>query len=148
LERQSQAVNILSIPFINLLITDVMTRWLFFRRIVADGNFSGDSMRMKNPEDDVPLTNGQGFTVQMDDYKEHLKLAKEIPQVCKQELVHGFLFMSIQKIKCHNHRAVTASNLNRKNLAATGIGACACARHGCFVPHSVVDFQKGERYAI
>ncbi|KAI6036179.1 hypothetical protein BKA83DRAFT_4120066 [Pisolithus microcarpus] len=26
------------------------------------------------------------------------------------------------------------------------IGATACARHGCFVPHSVVDFQKGERY--
>ncbi|KAI6014687.1 hypothetical protein EDC04DRAFT_2870627 [Pisolithus marmoratus] len=27
-----------------------------------------------------------------------------------------------------------------------GIGATACAQHGCFVPHSVVDFQKGERY--
>ncbi|KAI5998479.1 hypothetical protein EDC04DRAFT_2872174 [Pisolithus marmoratus] len=26
-----------------------------------------------------------------------------------------------------------------------GIGATACAWHGCFVPHSVVDFQKGER---
>jgi hypothetical protein len=32
-------------------------------------------------------------------------------------------------------------------LQATGVGACACARHGCFVPHSVVDFQKGERLA-
>ncbi|KAI5987586.1 hypothetical protein EDC04DRAFT_2518722, partial [Pisolithus marmoratus] len=29
---------------------------------------------------------------------------------------------------------------------STGIGATACAQHGCFVPHSVVDFQKGERY--
>jgi hypothetical protein len=78
-----------------LLITDVITRWLFFRRIVADGNFSGDSMRMKNPEDDVPLTNGQGFTVQMDDYKAHLKLAKEIPQVSEQELmVHGVVSYS------------------------------------------------------
>jgi len=28
---------------------------------------------------------------------------------------------------------------------ATGIGACACARHGCFLPNSVVDFQKGEK---
>ncbi|KAI6039496.1 hypothetical protein EDC04DRAFT_2568368, partial [Pisolithus marmoratus] len=28
----------------------------------------------------------------------------------------------------------------------TGIGATACAWHGCFVPHSMVDFQKGERY--
>lgn len=42
---------------------------------------------------------------------------------------------------------MNAANLSRKNRDATGIGACACARHGCFVPHSVVDFQKGERYA-
>ncbi|KAG2341717.1 hypothetical protein BDR05DRAFT_949541 [Suillus weaverae] len=24
-------------------------------------------------------------------------------------------------------------------------GGCACARHSCFVPHSMVDFQKGKR---
>ena len=41
---------------------------------------------------------------------------------------------------------MNAANLDRKNRDATGIGACACARHGCFVPHTVVDFQKGERY--
>ncbi|KAL4075158.1 hypothetical protein V8B97DRAFT_2022191 [Scleroderma yunnanense] len=33
-----------------------------------------------------------------------------------------------------------------RNLWFTGIGACACAQHGCFVPYSVVDFQKGEQY--
>ncbi|KAG1776256.1 hypothetical protein EV702DRAFT_1180067 [Suillus placidus] len=32
-------------------------------------------------------------------------------------------------------------------LESTGIGGVACARHGCFVPHSMVDFQKGERQA-
>ena len=26
-----------------------------------------------------------------------------------------------------------------------GIGAVSYARHGCFVPTAVVDFQKGER---
>jgi len=39
-----------------------------------------------------------------------------------------------------------AANHMKKNLDATGIGASACGRHGCFVPHSVVDFQKGERH--
>ncbi|KAF8833313.1 hypothetical protein BDN67DRAFT_863733, partial [Paxillus ammoniavirescens] len=29
-------------------------------------------------------------------------------------------------------------------LEATGIRGCACAHHGCFMPHAVVDFQKGE----
>src|SRR5882724_6001516 len=46
---------------------------------------------------------------------------------------------------CHNHKAVNAVNTHQNNLESTGIGACACARHWCFVPHSVVDFQKGER---
>ena len=36
--------------------------------------------------------------------------------------------------------------MNRSNLRATGIGATACARHGCFVLHCVVDFNKGEQY--
>ncbi|KAG1857639.1 hypothetical protein C8R48DRAFT_607105, partial [Suillus tomentosus] len=51
----------------------------------------------------------------------------------------------LQKSSCSNHRAVNAANTNRSNLRATGVGATACARHGCFVPHAVVDFQKGER---
>ena len=51
-----------------------------------------------------------------------------------------------QKSVCHNYRAMNAANLDRKNRDTTGIGACACVRHGCFVPHTVVDFQKGERY--
>ncbi|KAG2057846.1 hypothetical protein BDR06DRAFT_877718, partial [Suillus hirtellus] len=46
---------------------------------------------------------------------------------------------------CSNHCAVNAANVQRSNLRATSVGATACARHGCFVPHSVVDFQKGEQ---
>ena len=47
---------------------------------------------------------------------------------------------------CSNHRAVNQANAQRNQLAATGIGGCACARHGCFIPHSMVNFQKGEQY--
>ncbi|KAG1728761.1 uncharacterized protein EDB91DRAFT_1086001 [Suillus paluster] len=42
------------------------------------------------------------------------------------------------------YMAVNEANIQRSNLRATGVGAPACARHGCFVPHAVVDFQKGE----
>ncbi|KAG1721470.1 uncharacterized protein EDB91DRAFT_1240306 [Suillus paluster] len=41
----------------------------------------------------------------------------------------------------------TANVLCHK-LEVTGIGGCACARHGCFIPHSMVDFQKGKRFAV
>lgn len=37
------------------------------------------------------------------------------------------------------------ANADRHKLEVTGIGATACGRHGCFVPGSVVDFQKGEQ---
>lgn len=54
-----------------------------------------------------------------------------------------------QASKCNDHRAVNKVNHNYgKNLDVTGIGACACGRHGCFFPHCVVDFQKGERWGI
>jgi len=62
--------------------------------------------------------------------------------------LHKFLgapLILCQRSRCNNHKAVNQANANRRNLEATGIGATACARHGCFCPHSVVDFQKGER---
>ncbi|KAG2351459.1 hypothetical protein BDR07DRAFT_1242221, partial [Suillus spraguei] len=46
---------------------------------------------------------------------------------------------------CNNHRAVNQANASWHRLEAIGIGGCACARHGCFVPHAMVNFQKGER---
>lgn len=46
----------------------------------------------------------------------------------------------------HNHQAVNGKNAKHNHLDSTRIGACACARHGCFIPHSVVDFQKGEQH--
>ena len=48
---------------------------------------------------------------------------------------------------CSNHQAVNQANAQRNQLTVTGISGCACAQHGCFVPHSMVDFQKGEQYA-
>lgn len=51
----------------------------------------------------------------------------------------------LQKSTCSDHKAVNRVNATQGHLQATGIGAVACARHGCFFPQSVVDFQKGER---
>jgi hypothetical protein len=56
-----------------------------------------------------------------------------------------YLCLTKQKSTCNAHQAVNQANANRHNLESTGIGATACACHSCFVPHSVVDFQKGER---
>ena len=46
-----------------------------------DGNFQAEHMRMKNPENDVPLSDGTGFMVSKEPYKSHLKSAVERRQV-------------------------------------------------------------------
>ncbi|KAG1830726.1 hypothetical protein DFJ58DRAFT_671542 [Suillus subalutaceus] len=108
--------------------------WLVMQRYVVDGNFTAQHMNMKQPHLDFTLSDGLGYMVTEADYKAHLSSAQESKEVC-----------SISS-SCSNHRAVNAANTNQSNLRATGVAATACAHHGCFVPHTVVDFQKGERH--
>ncbi|KAI6101379.1 hypothetical protein EV401DRAFT_2061384 [Pisolithus croceorrhizus] len=53
---------------------------------------------------------------------------------------HGFM-----KSTCNNHKVISQASASHGKLNSTGVGATACVWHGCFYPHSVVDFQKGER---
>lgn len=46
-----------------------------------DGNFSADHIKMRNPGDDVNLSDGTAFMVADKDYKAHLGIAKEIKEV-------------------------------------------------------------------
>ncbi|KAG1803238.1 uncharacterized protein BJ212DRAFT_1245414, partial [Suillus subaureus] len=100
-------------------------KWLVICRYVVDGNFTAQHMHMKMKilEDNVSLADGKGYMVTEGPYQAHIHDSKST---------------------CSNHWAVNATNIQRSNLRATGVGATACARHGCFVPHTVVDFQKGE----
>jgi hypothetical protein len=45
------------------------------------GNFQAEHMKMKNPENDVPLSKGTGFMVSRIPYKLHLQSASERQQV-------------------------------------------------------------------
>jgi hypothetical protein len=46
-----------------------------------DGNYKADHMKMKCPEDDVWLIDGQGYFVNRADYQEHINTALVIKQV-------------------------------------------------------------------
>ena len=52
--------------------------WLPTAHIVVDGNFKAHHMKMRTPEADVELTNGEGFMVNEENYAQHLATAKEI----------------------------------------------------------------------
>ena len=53
-----------------------------------DGNFQAEHMKMRNPENDVPLSEGTGFMVSRFPYELHLKSAVECWQV---RYISGFL---------------------------------------------------------
>lgn len=55
---------------------------MYRRTIAVNGNMSAQHMKMRRPELDVSLTNGQGYVVEDSTYWQHLEEAVEIRQVC------------------------------------------------------------------
>jgi hypothetical protein len=51
------------------------------RGFIMDRNFQAEHMKMRNPENDVPLSEGTGFMVSQILYESHLKSAAERWQV-------------------------------------------------------------------
>ncbi|KIK73913.1 hypothetical protein PAXRUDRAFT_177160, partial [Paxillus rubicundulus Ve08.2h10] len=107
-----------------------LSHWKYTRTVVMDGNFKAEHMHDRWPDDQVCLMDGQGYMVGRERYQHYLK-ATNYP-----------------RSKCNNHRAVNQANANQHKLEVTGIGGCACACHGCFIPHAMVDFQKGEQFVL
>ncbi|KIO04339.1 hypothetical protein M404DRAFT_111891, partial [Pisolithus tinctorius Marx 270] len=117
-------------PGINILedATDY-SHWTLARSLVMDGNFKAEHMHPKDAGSEAWLMDGKGYMVASQPYKEYLSGTKNVVEISD----------------CSNHRAVNQANANRQQLASTGIGGCACAQHGCFVLHAMVNFQKGEQ---
>ncbi|KAL4065898.1 hypothetical protein J3A83DRAFT_4099337 [Scleroderma citrinum] len=111
---------------VNILKEDIdLLQCKFTRTLVMDGSFKAKHMQLKDPSNEVWLMNGKGFM-------EYLKGTMNVVEVSTQ-------------LDCSNHCAVNHANANRHQLVLTSIGCCSCARHGCFVPHAMVDFQKKEQ---
>jgi hypothetical protein len=51
------------------------------RGFMMDGNFQAEHMKMRNPENDVSLSEGTGFMVSRIPYELHLQSASERRQV-------------------------------------------------------------------
>ena len=54
-----------------------LPNWVTRRTITVDGNFHADHIKMKRPDLDVALTNGDGYMVEDSQYKKYLSVAKE-----------------------------------------------------------------------
>ena len=51
--------------------------WVTRRTITVDGNFHADHIKMRRPDLDIALTNGQGYMVEEVRYREYLRAAEE-----------------------------------------------------------------------
>ncbi|KAI6024533.1 hypothetical protein EDC04DRAFT_2869369 [Pisolithus marmoratus] len=116
-------------PGINVSPAADLDHWKYTRTLVMDGNFKAEHMHERHPDDQVWLMDGRSFMVANPRYQEYLKATPHI----------------MEKSTCNNHKAISQASMSWGKLNSTGVGAMACAQHGCFYLHSVVDFQKGER---
>lgn len=83
-------------------------RELYIRSFVADGNFKADHLTQNNADDDVALTDGEGFMTAAGPYQAHLKEAAKLAPRYKQvsvyamQLVHFSVSRSVYSSMCHS----------------------------------------------
>ncbi|KAJ3531308.1 hypothetical protein NMY22_g8207 [Coprinellus aureogranulatus] len=125
-----QSVMQSSIPVdLNLRPSIHQFRWLYRRYLAGDGNFVLDHLADKGRDPGMSLTRGASYFAEPVRYEKHVKSTRELHE----------------PPTCNKLRAVSEKNVYKKGYDATGVVAIACARHGFFVPGSMVDLQKGER---
>ena len=56
-------------------------RWKYSRILNMDGNFKAEHMRMRHPENDIPIADGTGFVVGTQKYKTYLAATQEEKRV-------------------------------------------------------------------
>ena len=69
-----------------------LPNWVTRRTITVDGNFHADHIKMRRPDLDIALTNGQGFMVEDKQYMEYLSVAKE-PRLVSRSM-YWILFLN------------------------------------------------------
>ena len=127
---------------------DDPNRWVYRRMITSDGNFKADHVRQKSAADDVWLSDGLGMTTRNSEYKTFLESAwnRAMVRFNSSHFFLSWLILFTQKAPCEiNFKAIENALLLSKACDISGIVACACARHGCFTPNSIVDLYRGEQ---
>ena len=124
--------------------------------LVADGNFKADHVRQQS-DGDVWLVDGAGMSPNRQEYFTFLASAIErfTVRIFQTSMPMPMpMLMPIptdikcfqQKAPCENtFRAIQNALLASKACDLTGVVGIACARHGCFVPNTLVDLFKGEQ---
>ncbi|KAA1476902.1 hypothetical protein DENSPDRAFT_785705, partial [Dentipellis sp. KUC8613] len=101
-------------------------RWIYYRFFNGDGNMKLTMGPMKKPENDVALSDGQGYMSNEEVYRKHVADA-----MTRYDPKTGDVTADQNK-------------KGRRNAHFTGVGAVSCS-HGFFFPASVVNFLVSEQ---
>ncbi|KAG6834489.1 hypothetical protein H0H93_009346 [Arthromyces matolae] len=101
----------------------------------VDGNFRLQRKNKNTDPDDVALNNGNGYFVPSEPYKKYQEVVRKSgPE---------------EAATCSHLRASRMQNIAKfKNAAVSGVVAFQCARHGFYLPQSIVDLIKGEAFCF
>ena len=97
---------IFSSVVINVLITH-LNRWKFQRTLLADGNFKQEHLKMKNPSDDVPLSDGHGYMVTKQDFQLYLKNTPAPPPSVRLSSLSALTIINNPHGPCRNPPAMS-----------------------------------------
>ncbi|KAF8687043.1 hypothetical protein AX14_003749, partial [Amanita brunnescens Koide BX004] len=97
----------------------------------TDGNFRLQRKNKRGNPDNVALNRGNVYFVETEKFKEYLQYVKPLED----------------SGTCAHLQAVHMQNIVKfKNAVVTGVVGVQCARHGFYMPQSMVDLTKGEAY--
>ncbi|KAF8589210.1 hypothetical protein K439DRAFT_1333200 [Ramaria rubella] len=98
----------------------------------SDGKFKAQKKKKNDDSNNISLGNGNTYFTEDQTYQKYLNESGE----------------SQEKSMCAHLKAVNMQNKTKfKNVEVTGVVMMVCAHHGLILPRSVVNLQKGERYA-
>jgi len=114
-----------------------LPNWVTRRTIAVDGNFHADHIKMRRPDLDVMLTNGRGYMVEEERYKEYLNVAKEPRLVSKWKYLSFYYVLTyvnrgrpvgITELSTLPTRIIVATSMRLAWLPAVALGMDALSR--------------------
>jgi Kyakuja-Dileera-Zisupton transposase len=112
----------------------IFFRFLYKLFLAVDANFRLKRKDVSSDENDPGLNHGYAYVVSEREFKEFLKTFGNL-------VVAGD-----DKSSCNNYDAIKSASIRGgRGTAASGVGACQCARHDMKRPLGIGDLQLGER---
>ncbi|KAH6892681.1 hypothetical protein BKA70DRAFT_1233619 [Coprinopsis sp. MPI-PUGE-AT-0042] len=112
-----------------------LSQFLYQLFLAVDANFRLKRKDVSSDEHDPGLNHGYAYVVSETEFKDFLKT------------FGGLVVAGDEKSSCNNYDAIKSASIRGgRGTAASGVGACLCARHDMKRPLGIGDLQLGERY--